>query len=134
MAGRRGAAQAAIPVRGQQGIEGPTALERIVRDATLGRRYADRLVKVFWRDGTATWLLMHIDMQGSPDLDLRERMYVYNSRMFDRDGVEVVSLLGLTGDLPARHTRPYRRARWGCRVTFHFPVVRVCDTGQDWAA
>ena len=32
-------------------------LERVVRDAVLGRRYADKLVKVFLRDGTETWLL-----------------------------------------------------------------------------
>jgi len=90
-----------------------TELERIVHDATLGRRYADRLVKIFLRDGTETWLLIHIEIQGYPDPDLRERMYVYNYRIFDRYGVEVVSLLVLTGDIPTRHTRPYRRARWG---------------------
>lgn len=31
-----------------------TELERIVRDAMVGRRYADELVKVFLRDGTET--------------------------------------------------------------------------------
>jgi len=39
-----------------------TELERVVRDAVLGRRYADELVKVFLRDGTETWLLIHIEV------------------------------------------------------------------------
>jgi hypothetical protein len=35
-----------------------TELERIVRDATLGRCCADKLVKVFLTDGQETWLFI----------------------------------------------------------------------------
>jgi hypothetical protein len=44
-------------------------------------------------------------------------------------GVEGVSLAVLTADLPVTHT-----ARWGCELTFHFPVVKVQDLGRKWAA
>jgi hypothetical protein len=111
-----------------------TELERVVRDATLGRRYADELVKVFLRDGTETWLLIHIEVQGYPERALNQRLYVYNYRIFDRYGVDVVTLVVLTEDIPASHTRPYRRARWGWGVLFRFPVARVRDLGRDWAA
>src|SRR5881628_2269112 len=78
-----------------------TELERVVRDATLGRRYADELVKVFLRDGTETWLLIHIEVQGYPEPALNQRLYVYNYRIFDRYGVNVVTLVVLTEDIPA---------------------------------
>jgi hypothetical protein len=55
-----------------------TELERVVRDATLGRRYADELVKVFLRNGMETWLLIHIEVQGYPEQALNQRLYVYN--------------------------------------------------------
>ena len=108
-------------------------LERVVRDAVLGRRYADKLVKVFLRDGTETWLLIHVEVQGYPERDLPERLYVYNYRIFDRYRVEVITLLVLTDDIPSSHWQRYRRARWGCSVTFRFPVVQVRNFGRNWA-
>jgi len=111
-----------------------TELERVVRDATIGRRYADKLVKVFLVDGTETWLLIHIEVQGYPDPDFAQRMFVYYYRIFDRYGVDVVSLALCTDVLPAAHTAPYQRARLGCELTFRFPVVQIHATWRDWAA
>ena len=111
-----------------------TELERVVRDATIGRRYADKLVKVFVREGQETWLLIHVEIQGYPDPDFAQRMFVYYYRIFDRYAVEVVSLAVLTGEVPARHVAPYRRTRWGCELRFRFPVVTVRHWGRRWAA
>lgn len=83
-----------------------TELERVVRDATLGRRYADELVKVFLRDGTEAWLLIHIEVQGYPEQALHQRLYVYNYRIFGRYGVDVVTLVVLTEDMPASQRVP----------------------------
>jgi hypothetical protein len=111
-----------------------TELERVVRDATIGRRYADKLVKVFLRAGQETWLLIHVEIQGYPDPDFAQRMFVYYYRIFDRYAVEVVSLAVLTGEVPARHVAPYRRARWGCELHFQFPVVTVRRWARRWTA
>ena len=92
-------------------------LERVVRDATIGRRYADKLVKVFLRDGQETWLLIHIEIQSYPDPAFSQRMFIYHYRIFDRYNVEVVSLAVCTEVMPAAHTAPYRRARWGCEAS-----------------
>jgi len=111
-----------------------TELERVVRDATIGRRYADKLVKVFLRAGQETWLLIHVEIQGYPDPDFAQRMFIYYYRIFDRYAVEVVSLVVLTGEVPARHVAPYRRARWGCELRFRFPVVTVQRWARRWTA
>ncbi len=108
-------------------------LEKVVRDATLGRRYADKLVKVFLKEGQETWLLIHIEIQGYYDATFPRRMYVYHYRIFDRYGVEVISLAVLSDDDPAYRPGEYRTGRWGCNLLFQFPVVKVLDYGQDWA-
>ena len=54
---------------------------------------------------------------------LPQRMFVYYYCIFDRYGVDVVSLAVCTDVLPASHIAPYQRARWGCELTFRFPVV-----------
>ena len=111
-----------------------TELERVVHDAALGRRYADKLVKVFLRNGQETWLLIHVEIQGYLDPDFAQRMFVYHYRIFDRYGVEVVSVAVCTDTLPATHTAPYRTARWGCELIFRFPVVNLPELGRDWVA
>jgi hypothetical protein len=37
----------------------------------------DKLVRVVRRDGTATWLLIHIEIQRQYDRDFPERMFCY---------------------------------------------------------
>ena len=39
-------------------------LQQVVRDAELGRRLVDKLVKVWSQDGEETWVLVHLEVQG----------------------------------------------------------------------
>ncbi|MEE4359371.1 MAG: hypothetical protein V2I97_23065 [Desulfococcaceae bacterium] len=107
-------------------------LEKIVRDAELGRRYADKLVKVFLQNGRETWLLIHIEIQGNRDTGFEKRMFVYNYRIFDRYEVETVSLAVLTDDNDRWRPCEYRTGRWGCEHIFRFPVIKLRDYGKDW--
>src|SRR5262245_12470271 len=49
-------------------------LQQVVRDAELGRRFADKLVKVWRKSGTEQWVLIHIEVQGQPEVDFGKRM------------------------------------------------------------
>lgn len=49
-------------------------LAQTVQDAELGRRYADKLVKVYLCDGSEEWLLIHIEVQGQCEADFPRRM------------------------------------------------------------
>jgi hypothetical protein len=39
-------------------------LQQVVRDARIGRRLADKLFKIWRKDGQEAWLLIHIEVQG----------------------------------------------------------------------
>ncbi len=99
-------------------------LAKLGREHAQGKRLADKLVRVWLRDGSETWLLIHIEVQGRPEAQFNQRTYVYNYRIYDRYGCEVVSLVVVTGSRGARVGR-YERGRWGCRNVFEFPVVRI---------
>ena len=58
--------------------------QKIVRDAELGRRLLDKLVKVYRKDGAESWVLAHIEVQGEEREDLPKRIFTYNYRIFDR--------------------------------------------------
>ena len=111
-------------------------LQQVVRDADVGRRYADKLVKVFSREGNETWVLIHVEVQGEPAPDFAERMYRYFTRLRDRYGVDVVSLAVLADSSPAFHPRGFQLERWGCSNAFHFPTAKLLEYLEPsrWAA
>ncbi|MCA1596239.1 MAG: hypothetical protein LC772_07425, partial [Chloroflexi bacterium] len=50
-----------------------TELKEVVRDARLGRRLVDKLVKVWLLSGDEAWVLIHIEIQGQVDRTFPER-------------------------------------------------------------
>ena len=59
-------------------------LQKITADAALGRRYADKLVKLWLKGGTEVWVLIHVEVQGDQESGFELRIYVYNRRIFER--------------------------------------------------
>ncbi len=102
-------------------------LQPIIRRAAHGRRYVDKLVKVWLESGDEKWLLIHIEVQGWKEHEFPERMYVYNHRIFDRYGREVISLAILADDDPTWLPSRYEYARWGFHTFTKFPVVKLLD-------
>lgn len=105
-------------------------LRKIVKDNKVGQRFADVLVKVHLKDGSIRCLFIHIEVQGYPDDDFPERMYVYNYRIYDRHrelNEEVISLSILTDDDPGYRPDKYGVNRWRFDLTMTFPVVKIID-------
>lgn len=106
-------------------------LQRITRDSTIGRRYADRLVKVWSLAGAEVWLLLHIEVQGRADAGFPLRMFQYWYRIFDRHGeVEIISLALLTNEPAGGELREYRRERDGAGLRFRFRVHGLPDRDE----
>jgi hypothetical protein len=102
-------------------------LQPIVRRSRHGRQYVDKLVKVYLKDGQERWILVHVEVQARKEVEFPERIYVYNHRLFDRYGQEVISLAILADDDPAWRPDRYEYARWGFRAGIEFPVVKLLD-------
>jgi len=102
-------------------------LQQIIREAESGRRYVDKLVKVWRRDGEEAWVLIHVEVQAQKDEGFPARMYRYHYRIYDRYGRQVVSL-GVLADVSAKW-RPNRfeYALWGCRLSLQSPVIKLRD-------
>ncbi len=107
-------------------------LRQVTRDAELGRRLADKLVKVWRKDGEEIWVLVHVEIQGSEEGKFAKRMFVYNYRIFDRYDHPVASLAILTDDRPSWRPDRYGYTLWGCEMGIRFPVVKVLDHATRW--
>lgn len=97
-----------------------------------GQRVVDKLVKVYLRDGSEKWLLIHIEVQGYRDLHFPKRVYYCNYRIADRFGEEVISVALLTDDDPNFRQNVYEIARWGFELYFKFPLVKLLDYREKW--
>jgi flagellar biosynthesis/type III secretory pathway protein FliH len=102
-------------------------LQQIVRDAELGRRLVDKLIKVFTREDEEKWVLVHVEVQGQHVDEFSRRMYVYNYRIFDRYDRDVVTLAVLSDDDPDWRPNHFGYDRWGCKVSLEYPLVKLLD-------
>ena len=105
-------------------------LRQVVRDAELGKRIVDKLVKVYLRDGAETWLLLHIEIQNQYEADFAERIYVYNYRIYDKYRRNVVSLVVLGDERANWRPQQFRSGLLGCQIQFTFPSVKLLDFAQ----
>jgi hypothetical protein len=101
--------------------------QQVVREAEIGRRYVDKLVKVWTKDGVECWVLIHVEVQTTHDAEFPRRMYVYNYRVFDRYNRPVASLAVLADDDPDWRPTDFRNNLFGCEAGIRFPVVKLLD-------
>ena len=101
--------------------------QQVVREAEVGRRYVDKLVKVWTKDGLECWVLIHVEVQTTRDAEFPSRMYIYNYRVFDRYNTPVASLAVLADDDPTWRPSEFRNNLFGCEAGIRFPFVKLLD-------
>jgi hypothetical protein len=101
--------------------------QHIVRDAEVGKRVVDKLVKVWLADGAEAWLLLHLEVQSQTDSAFAKRMFTYHYRIFDRYEREVVSVAVLGDEQSSWRPQEYHYGRWGCEMRLRFPILKLLD-------
>lgn len=92
-------------------------------------RFADKLVKVYHRDGEEEWVLLHVEIQGDTAnrSQFAERMFRYFYRILDRFRRPVSAIAIFTGHdgkkMPDRYEYVYRTTR----VTYQYHSVSILD-------
>jgi hypothetical protein len=107
-------------------------LEQIVREAESGERIADKLFKVWLRDGEEAWVLIHVEVQSQEESDFAKRMYQYNYRSFDLYERPVISLAVLGDERVNWRPSSYGYTLGGCELSLRFPMVKLLDYETRW--
>ncbi len=108
-------------------------LQKVVRDAEIPKRYADKLVEVYRLSGDKAIVICHVEVQNDGEPDFGARMYNYNYRLRDRYNCSVVSLAILTDDSKTWQPSGFQDELWGCSTDFRFPIVKLRDYQENWA-
>jgi hypothetical protein len=106
--------------------------QQIAREAELGRRYADQLVKVRMKQGKQIWLFVHVEVQSQSESNFAERMFTYNFRIFDQFRQVPISLAILCDE--RWNWRPsYFQVEYPDTVLkFEFGIAKLLDFRDRW--
>jgi len=106
--------------------------QKIFPQSITGRRYVDKLVKVFRKDGTEAFVIIHIEVQGDRVVNFSKRMFVYNYRLIDSYDTKIFSLAVLTDNNPNWRPNKFEQEIWGCKISLEFPIVKLLDYKDKW--
>lgn len=107
-------------------------LAQIKPDLPGGTLYADKLFKVWLRNGEIKWILIHVEIQGRAGRKFSRRMFVYNYRIGEKyPGADIVSLAVVTETKQPVEGR-YEVTNWGCSLVFKFPIVQLAGYAKRW--
>jgi hypothetical protein len=106
-------------------------LQQVVRDAEIGRKHADKLVRVWSLENEPFHVMIHIEVQSDKDRDFARRMYIYNYRIFDKSYRPVTSLAILADEVDSWRPDAYTSEQWGCKINFEFPMVKLMDYADN---
>lgn len=93
-------------------------------------KFVDKLVKVFTKDGTEGWLLVHIEVQDYNDGNFAERMYTYFYRIKDTYGKPVTSIAIFTDGNKSFRPNVYEYGFLGTSVRYQYNTFKVIDQDE----
>ncbi len=106
-------------------------LQKITLDAVLGRRMVDKLVKVYLRDGSEQWVLVHVEVQTQRAIGFPERMFVYHYRIRDRFGARCATFGILADDDPDWRPGEFHDELLGTELVMRFRTAKFTDYEAD---
>lgn len=68
-------------------------LEQLFPESEARNRHADKLIKAYLKDGTESWFLVHVEIQGYSDPGFAKRMFQYFYRIYDRHDRPITALV-----------------------------------------
>ena len=104
-------------------------------DKESSTRFADKLVKVFTRDGQEEWILIHMEVQGETKAADRllfpERMFRYYYRIFDRYQKPMTAIAIFTGSDSQKMPNRYEYEFLGTSHIYRYNTYRITESSED---
>jgi hypothetical protein len=100
-------------------------LEQIILPSSSKNRIADKLVKVYTKEGKEQWILVHIEVQGYEDDEFSERMFTYFYRIYDKYKKDISALAIFTDDNPKFHPKNFKKSFLKTSVIYTYETFKL---------
>ncbi|OZV96375.1 hypothetical protein CAY57_08115 [Heyndrickxia coagulans] len=106
--------------------------QKLNPDGKSRDREADGLFKVYLKDGSEQWILVHIEVQGWKDTGFAERMFQYFYRIFDAYDKKIFALVIYTEDYSETYTPPrYEHNFFGTKLSYEYNVYKIAEQDEN---
>lgn len=103
-------------------------LQAITTDATIGKRFVDKLFKVKTLHGQEEVILIHVEIQGKKEDEFSLRLFQYYYRLFEKRGHSILTLAILTDGNNNWHPKSYQKQVLGLPIlSFNFQTNKLLD-------
>lgn len=102
-------------------------LEQIILPSSSKNRIADKLVKVYTKDGIEQWILVHIEVQGYEDDEFAERMFTYFYRIYDKYRKDIAAMAIFTDDNPKFHPKSFQKSFLRTGIIYNYETFKLSD-------
>lgn len=102
-------------------------LLKIVHKSGGKDRESDKLVEVKLKDGSNSFILIHVEVQDSRKPDFSFRMMQYYYRIFDKFNKELTALAIYTDSNSKFKPNSYSKEFYGTKITYEFNTYKVLE-------
>jgi soluble cytochrome b562 len=102
-------------------------LEQITIPARSKHRFADKLVKVYTKEGEEKWVLIHIEVQGYEDEIFSKRMFTYHYRIYDKHDKTIAAFALFTDDNPKYRPNTFESELLDTKVFYQYGTFKLSD-------
>lgn len=104
-----------------------TELQKLISDNPGQNRHADKLIRVWLKDGLEAWFLIHVEVQGYQDIQFAARMFEYMYRIRDKYQHPVTGLAIYTDWNRRYHYTQFVETFLGTEVIYRFNTYVLRD-------
>jgi hypothetical protein len=84
-------------------------------------------VKVYTKEGTEQWILVHIEVQGYEDDEFAERMFTYFYRIHDKYKKDISALAIFTDDNPKFRPKSFQKLFLRTGIVYTYEIFKLSD-------
>ena len=104
-----------------------TEFQKLHRRLGSGRKRVDKLIKVWLLGEQVDSALIHVEVQGRPENDIDERMFLYVTRIYDFFRQPIESIVILTDSPSSGNTGQFQVGKWQSRMGITYPTICLRD-------
>ena len=94
-------------------------------------KIADKLAKLYTRDGEEKWMLIHCEVQEKYNIDFPHRMFTYFYRIFDKYGKRISAYAILTEPFLKERPNRYVIEFLGTKMEYNYNVYKISQQSED---
>ncbi len=102
-------------------------LLKLFPESNSKKRYLDKLIKFYLKNGSEEWILIHIEIQGYRDDNFPKRMFIYWYRIFDKFDKKITALAILTDDNKKYKPDRFKYEFFKTKLTYIFRIFKVIN-------